>query len=192
MTMSSYTDCFVVVNGPEDGTEFPIVRTPARIGRDASCIVNVRLDNAVRSFHALVTVVSDGYRIRRTDAAPVYVNGKRAGMFRSRVIRSSGALQVGNTLLCLECAPDGLASRSHGIVSGSDLGWAAQQAIRTTFLAIRGVTRFIQALFGRLLSNWLLIGALLVLLYFLWPRFRYNVAYYLRHIYYRLQGLLPL
>ncbi len=179
-----YPDCFVVINGPEDGTEFPVVRAPFHIGSDPSCAVNLRLDDAVRELHVLVSAVSDGYRIRRNDAAPVYVNGKRAGMFRSRVVRSGGKIQVGNTLLCIECSPDGLASRSHGVVTQSDLGWVVTQSIRGMFRLCKGILKFTTKVFGRLLGSWVTIGACLVLLYLTWPMFRqyvnwaFNMAYY--------------
>ena len=78
MRPAGYPDCFVVINGPEDGTEHPVVRAPFHIGRDPSCAAGVSLDTGVRPFHALVTVVADGYRVRRNDGAPVFVDGKRA------------------------------------------------------------------------------------------------------------------
>ncbi len=189
MRTSEYPDCFVVINGPEDGTEFPIVRAPFYVGRNPECAVNVRLDHAVRSFHALITVVSDGYRIRRNDAAPVYVDGKRAGMFWSRIARSGSRVQVGNTTLCVECVPEGLASRSYGMVTESDLGWAIQQTARGALKLGAGVLRFFTRVFGRLLGSWLTAASAVVLLYFFWPRFHYLVLRIAYTFYYRVMEI---
>jgi hypothetical protein len=190
MRNPDYPDCFVVANGPEDGTEFPIVRAPFYIGRDPSCAVNIRQDEAVRDFHVLVSAVSDGYRIRRNDDAPVYVNGKRAGMLRSRIVRSDGQIRVGNTLLCLICADDGLASRSHGIDTQGDLGWIIAQGARGLLRLGTGLVRFVTRVFGRLLGSWVGVGAVFVLLYAMWPGFRYQVQRLFYLIYYHLSALL--
>ena len=169
-------DCFEVINGPEDGTEFVITRTPVFIGQDHSCAVNVRLDTSVRPCHARVTVVSDGYRIRSADGAPVYVDGKRAGVIRSRVLRPGGQVQVGSTLLALDCSPDGLASRSRGIVAESDLAWAIQQATTKVFQTGRSILRFAFAMLGRILNHWKFCTiVVLVLLFLLVPQFRIRV-----------------
>lgn len=165
MRAPGYPDCLTVVNGPEDGTEFPIVRAPFYVGKDPASAVNLRLDSDVRPFHALVTVVSDGYRVRRGDTAPVYVNGKRAGMYRSRILRSGGLLQVGHTLLVLECAPDGLAGRSHGMVHESDFAWFVHLAWRKLYRLGRAVVRLLFAFLGRLITSPMVIVAALVLLY---------------------------
>ena len=164
MSAFDSTDSFVVVNGPEDGTEFPVVRSPFSIGRDASCTVNVRLDKAVRDIHAHVAVASDGYRIRRADAAPVYVNGRRTGMVRSRVARSGDLVQIGQTVLALDCTPDGLASRSHGIVTENDVVWAARKGSLALYGLVLSVLHFLRAVFGRLLGSWIGIGAVVVIL----------------------------
>jgi len=190
MIRAEFPDCFVVVNGPEDGTEFPVVRAPFHVGSDPSCAVNVRLDPDVRAVHARVTVVPDGYRIRRTDEAPVYVDGKRAGIFRSRVVRSGGMVQVGHTVVAVECQPDGLASRSRGIISESDLAFALRQAARGLVHASRGLLRSLHKLFGRLLGNWIAVAALVGLLYLLWPRFHYAVNRLILGLYYRAAYLL--
>ena len=184
MRASGEPDAFVVVNGPEDGAEFPVVRAPFHIGFDPSCAVNIRLDTAVRGFGALVTAVSDGYRIRRTDRSPVYVNGKRAGAFRSRIVRSGGSIQIGHTLLCLECSADGLARRSHGIVSESDFGWAVQRVLVGIFRA--GVRLFggVLRIVGRILTSWLAMAAIVFLLYEFWPAFHGIVSSLFRTVYY--------
>ncbi len=190
MKETERADCFVVINGPEDGTEFPVLRAPFHVGRDYACAVNIRLDTAVRSFHAEVSVVSDGYRVRRSDVAPVYVNGRRTGMLRSRIVRHGGQIQVGDTLLAVECSPDGLANRSHGIISESDLGWAVRQTIRGLWRVSRGLVQFVLRVFGRIFGSWLAILAALGLLYWFWPFFRGWVNHFAMVIYYRIAGLL--
>ncbi|HOE65183.1 MAG TPA: FHA domain-containing protein [Candidatus Hydrogenedentes bacterium] len=171
------TDAFVVINGPEDGAEFPVVRAPLRIGQDIACEIPVRLDSDVRPVHALVTTVSDGYRVRQLDAAPVYVNGKRAGMFRSRIVRSGGIVQVGHTQLAVECVPDGLAARSHGIVSETDLGWLMEGFVRILGRSAMGTVRLLFGFLGKLRTNALLVAAILIALYFFVPSFRDRVAW---------------
>ena len=190
MMRAGFPDCFVVVNGPEDGTEFPVVRAPFHIGSDVSCAVNVRLDPEVRGVHAQVTVVSDGYRIRRTDEAPVYVDGKRAGIFRSRIVRAGGMVQVGHTLLAVECQPDGLAGRSRGIITESDLAFAVRQGGRGFLHVLRDLLGGLRKLFGHILGNWIAIAVLIGLLYVLWPRFHYTMNQVVTGLYRRAMYLL--
>jgi hypothetical protein len=173
MKAAGQADCFTIINGPEDGAEFPIVRVPFYIGEDPQCIVQIRLDTGACPRHALVTVVPDGYRIRRLDRMPVYVNGKSAGMFRSRIARDGGLVQIGHTLLCIECSPDGLASRSHGIVSESDFGWAMQRVARWAWRSASGAVNFVLSLLGRILTSWLAVLSAVFLLYLFWPTFRF-------------------
>lgn len=191
MSHEAYTDRFVIVNGPEDGAEFPITRAPFHVGADPACTVNVRLDPTVREQHALLSVVPEGYRVRRADVAPVYINGKRTGMLRSRIVRPGQLLQVGHTLLALECPPDGLASRSHGIITETDLGWAIRQGIKGAYRLVRGALGTIWRIFGRVLGSWLAIAAILGALYFFWPRFHYFVNGLLWGVYGRLLALIP-
>jgi hypothetical protein len=177
MRAAGQADCFVVINGPEDGTEHPIVRAPLYVGSDATCGIAIRLDKDVGSRHAFVTVVSEGYRFRSVEGDPIFVDGKRAGPFRSRIARHGGVVQIGHTLLAIDCAPDGLAQRSRGIVSESDFGWAAQIAARNGWnLLLRSVAIF-GHLLRHLLTSWLAIAAVLFLLYVLWPRFNAWVDY---------------
>lgn len=180
------TDSLVVVNGPEDGTEFPIVRAPFEVGRGPECAACVTLDVAVRPQHARVWAVSDGYRVRRTTHCAVYVDGKRAGRFRSRLLREGGTLQVGHTLLALQCAPDGLASRSHGMVLQSDAAcfahWCAGKTLGAAGLlakALRGI-----------LHNKLLLAGALVALYLFWPAFHGLVNGLAGAAWYRISDLL--
>lgn len=189
MRTASHPDRFVIVNGPEDGTEFSIVRSPFHIGSDPACTVNVRLDSAVHEHHALVTAVSDGYRIRCLRAGAVYVDGKRAGAIRSRIARAGALVQIGQTLLHVDCVADGLASRSHGIISENDVVWAVRQTVTGGYRAVTGLLRLTALLFGRLLSSWLLILAVFAGLYYFWPRFHdvvLNTTRWLVYSFYRM------
>lgn len=116
-------DMLEIINGPEDGTEFPINRAPVIVGSDIGCAVNVRLDETVQLQHARLTAVGDGYRVRKIRGGHLAVGGKKAGMVRSRILREGHILQVGNTELYLRCASDGLAKRSRGLPMESDLVW---------------------------------------------------------------------
>ena len=130
MSLASITDRFEIVSGPEDGTEFPILRVPFDIGLDPACAVNIRLDQAVEPMHAQVTVVSEGYRIRSMGGGKLWVNGKRVGTVRSRIARNGDVLKAGNTELCLVTAADGLASRSHGVATESDGAWVLRYLVK--------------------------------------------------------------
>jgi hypothetical protein len=106
-------------------------------------------------------------------------------MVWSRVVRSGGQVQIGHTLLCLECTPDGLASRSHGMVTESDLAWAVTQGARGLFQLSASLVRLVTKLFGKLLGSWLTVGAILVLLYLSWPQFRHVAQRLFYQLYYR-------
>lgn len=175
--MTTYDDYFVVINGPEDGTGFPVVRAPFNIGGDMSCAVNVRLDPAVKAMHALVTVVPEGYRVRRIDTAPVLVDGRKAGVMLSRVVRAGGVVQVGQTQLCLQCAPDGLASRSHGIVTENDFTWVLRKVGERLLGLGMDFFGFARRVFGRLLGNWVAMAMVLGAVYILSPWVRGWVNY---------------
>jgi len=169
-------DVFEVLNGPEDGAAFPVTSRAFSIGADPACAIAVRFDPAVLPHHARVSVVPDGYRVRRADQAPVLVNGKRAGFIRSRIVRSGDNVQVGQTLLGLECSPDGLASRSRGVVTENDIVWALRHGGRNLFRWLRRVALCPMRLFGKLAGSWLTVVAALILLYALWPGFRWHVG----------------
>ncbi len=144
-----YPDTFEIVNGPEDGTEFPVTRTPVDIGADPGCGVLIQCDRNVQRFHARVTVVSEGYRIRRLHGGPIYVDGRRAGALRSRIARNNSLITVGGTELMVSCAPDGLASRSHGLPTESDLGWALRLFIPFLFSVLKTPLQWVRNLLGR-------------------------------------------
>lgn len=190
MRAAGQPDAFVVINGPEDGAEHTVVRAPFHVGSDEGCNVLIRLDKSVQRCHALVTVVSQGYRVRRLGSAPVRVNGKRAGMLRSRIVRNGGILNVGHTQLALDCAPDGLAHRSQGIVSESDFGWVAQRSAHFAWKGLRHTASFAISLFGRIVSSWLALFAVLFLVYFFVPPIRQlvNDAFY--WVYYNVRYLI--
>lgn len=127
MSYESSTDAFIVVNGPEDGAEFPITQAQFVLGGAADCAINVGLDESISDYHARATVVSDGYLIRATGPAPVYVNGRRAGLIVSRIVRNGGRVQMGGTMMVCRCAPEGLAHRSRGVRHANDLAWALRK-----------------------------------------------------------------
>lgn len=176
-------DVFVIINGPEDGAVFAVVRAPFYIGNAPSCTVNIRLDADVQRHHALVTTVSDGYRIRRLDAWPVFVDGKKVGRFRSRIIRSESFVQVGHTLMNVQCAQDGLAKRSHGIASETDAGWAIRYIWGKAWSASIGLVRQAVAMSARLLFSWKSILALSFLSYVFWPPVRFQVNRFFTGLY---------
>lgn len=179
MKEAGIPDSLTVVNGPEDGTEFSLTRSPFTIGHDASCTVCLRLDNDIEKIHVRVTAAGDGYRVRCATGKPVEVNDRRAGKIRSRILRSGQFLKVGHTELVLECAPDGLAGRSRGIVHESDWAWAFRTAVSGSFALVRGLVRASAALL-----RWLrrrkqaVAAALFVVLYFFVPSFRTLVLYW--------------
>lgn len=169
MSAPGQPDQFEVINGPEDGVTFPLTRTPVDIGADPSCSVYLGTDMDIRPRHARVTVVADGYRIRGLDEPRVRVDGKRAGMVRSRVVRQGGVIQVGNTELCLRCAPDGLASRSRGLPTESDVGWAMKLSAKGLGIALAMVWRTGRRFIGRLFVPIFLLVVALVVLRIFWP-----------------------
>ena len=176
MRGAGFPDYLVVVNGPEDGAEFPIARTPVYIGKDPQCAINLRLDNSIEAYHARITVVSDGYRVRSIGGASVFVNGKRVGVLVSHILRDGQLLQVGNTLMALECAPDGLATRSHGMASESDLAWLLRQSGDFAARATRRTLRFTSNAFREATHHWkffTLLGA--VVAYAVYAPFRNSI-----------------
>lgn len=173
MNFKGLHDTLEVVNGPEDGAAFSITRAPCDIGSDSACAVNLNLDRAVQPLHARLSVVADGYRIRRLQGETTRVNGRRTGRLFSRIVRHGGLVQVGDTLLCLQCAPDGLASRSHGMPTDSDAAWLLRGAFRKLFLVVRVLWRSLRALLSNALSWIITILVILALLSFFMPGLRF-------------------
>lgn len=145
MYATAGADRFEIINGPEDGTEFPVTRAPFDIGGDPGCAVNAQMDEEVRMFHARVAVVSKGYCIRSLKGAPVWVNGKRVGRFRSRVARARDVVRVGRTEFMVHLAEGGLASRSYGLPMESDFRYALRSLGRAL--------AFLLGFFGRILTH---------------------------------------
>ncbi|GMV99555.1 MAG: hypothetical protein AMXMBFR84_06940 [Candidatus Hydrogenedentota bacterium] len=178
------SDSLVVINGPEDGAEFPVVRAPLVIGEDPHCDICVRLDRAVEERHAMISVVSEGYRVRKLGRTPVFVNGKKAGALKSRIAHNGSTIQVGHTLFSVECVPDGLANRSRGMVAESDFGWAVRQSGSALISFVRGFFDFLFRLFGRMTSSWLLIVAILIIVMAISPTVRAWAGYFIRYALY--------
>ena len=180
--MSDFTaigrpDTFVIVNGPEDGTAFPITQKRFHIGQEPGSHVAIRLDQSVLPFHADVSVVPDGYRFRAAGAAPIFVRNKKAGLLRSRIARHGDTVRIGHTLICVDCAADGLASRSRGLPMESDIVYLAKSFGYELVRGARSFLRFFGGSLRRLLGSWLGVSVVLVLLYFLWPAFQWWVNY---------------
>ena len=178
MRAAGQADCFVVVNGPEDGTEFPVVRAPFHLGHDSGCTVTLRLDKGIEDFHALVSVVSDGYRIRKVRDRAIFVDGRPAGALRSRIVRDGGMVQVGQTLLILDCSPDGLARRTRGIASDSDLVWAIREGVARLVSFLTNSAFNVFRLARRIATSWTAMLAIVFLLYVFWRPFRLWSGYY--------------
>ncbi len=176
MMRAGQPDCLMVINGPEDGAEFPIARTPAYIGHEPQCAINLRLDSAIEPCHARITAVSDGYRIRSIGGAPVFVGGKRVGTLISQIVRDGEFIQAGNTLLALECSPDGLASRSRGMASESDMAWFVRQLGDRSASATRWTARFLAGAIREVTYRWKFCTLLaLVVTYLAYAPFRRSV-----------------
>jgi len=175
MSYELTTDAFVVVNGPEDGAEFPVTKGQVVFGSEPGCTVSVRLDETVAATHARATVVSDGYLIRASGPSAVYVNGRRAGLVFSRIVRHGGRVQLGGTMLVCRCAPEGLACRSRGIRHANDLAWALRKVsggfawlLGRLYKSARHFVRF-------RMSGTMFPIALLVGVYVFYPPFRFWV-----------------
>ncbi len=171
MRQPGQPDCLQIVNGPEDGAEFSLVRSPAIIGQDPLCTILISLDSMAAPRQAQLSVVADGYRIRRIGRGKVYANGQEVGIFRSRIIQDGGYIQVGQTMFVLECASDGLARRSRGLVSESDIIWTVRRISRTVASFVRMTLGWIPWAIAHVLSNWWILLGIAVVLYLIWPPF---------------------
>lgn len=175
---AEYTDAFEIVNGPEDGVAFPIIRSPFNIGASGDCAVYLNFDKKVFPEHARVNVVSNGYRIRSTSGTPVYINEKRSGMVWARIARSGDIVRVGETSLCVVCAPDGLAKRSIGMPTDSNLVWL----LRSLFGVLFKAGRLFYRLFFRMLTRFnrfaLAVVVAVLILAWLQPQLLRSVIYF--------------
>jgi hypothetical protein len=129
MSQTFDQDHLAVVNGPEDGKQFVLIRSPFFIGREQDCAAALLLDNAVLPKHIQALAAADGYRVRCTSASPVFVNGKKVGMIRSRILRPGDTLKVGNTLMTLHTSPTGLSKRSRGTLTESDIAYFGRRVV---------------------------------------------------------------
>ena len=177
----SAPDILEVVNGPEDGTEFPISRAPVIVGMDLGCEVNIRLDEDIERFHARLTAVSDGYRVRKIRGGRLCVNGKRVGVLRSRILREGDILEVGNTEFCLKCAPEGLAKRSRGLPAESDLVWVIQAFLKRLFGMLRPGRRQRRGTLARLIRMVVIMFLAAAAAGYFWPNASGWIQWYLQH-----------
>lgn len=178
---AEYTDAFEIVNGPEDGVAFPIIRSPFNIGASADCAVYLNFDKKVFPEHARVNVVSNGYRIRSISGNPIYVNEKRSGLVWARIARSGDVVRIGETSFCIVCAPDGLAKRSIGMPTESNLVWLVRSLLNK-FVKAGGL---LYRIFFRMLSRFnrvaLVVVVALILLAWLQPQLLHMLIYYVRY-----------
>lgn len=174
-------DSLEVINGPEDGVEFPIIRTPIDAGADPLCALNLCLDQKIADHHARITVVSEGYRVRRLDKAPVWVNGEPAGMVYSQILRPGNILKLGDTELILRCSPDGLAMRSRGVSTEEDLVWAVKLVRKRIGCATRQMYTFICATAGKFVTPFVTVSlGLLALALIFWEYTSTLLSYFIR------------
>lgn len=143
MRAAGSPDAFIVINGPQDGTEFPIVNNEVRIGQEHDCVVKIQLDRNVQPVHATATATGDGYRIRAASNATTSVDGKSVGRVRSRLLKPGDVLTVGYTDLVLEVSPDGMSRRNKGVKLPSDIGWVVSGVFKGGFTFAGKVGRFI-------------------------------------------------
>jgi len=156
-------DRFEIINGPEDGTECPIGRSPFDIGSDPGCAVAIRLDDSVKRFHARATTVAGGYRIRSIADGPVWVNNKRVGRIQSRIAREKDIVTVGRTEIMVRTSEGGLASRSRGLPTESDAAWTLREATKLISRVSRVVLRIAKrGVFSKFFLLFLLIGIVYV------------------------------
>ncbi len=175
MTQSRVLDTFVVINGPEDGAEFTVSRSPIDVGSDGSANIVLRLDDGVELKHCHLNAENGGYRVRGMGKGRAYVNGKRVGLVRSRIAKDGHVIQIGNTMMVLECAPDGLASRNRGVGAAADLLWAIRTFATESWRAVSALSRLTWEMLRSFYSSWLAIGIILAIVYFTVPAFKYRV-----------------
>lgn len=180
-----HSDIFEIVNGPEDGAAFPVVRVPTSLGRDARCAVQPRFDQSIELQHAHITVVSGGYRIRASSPTPIYVNNKRAGWIQSRIVRDGGIIRAGQTEFILRTSPEGLAARSMGLPTDSDLGWMLRRVGRGLYLLLRLGFRMLSS-FGAWIKVILTLALLFGVASFFFPSLYQYIGYYIARFRYQL------
>jgi len=175
-----YTDAFEIVNGPEDGVAFPIIRSPFNIGASADCAVYLNFDKKIFPEHARVNVVSNGYRVRSISGNPLYINEKRSGLVWARIARSGDIVRIGETSLCVVCAPDGLAKRSIGMPTESNLVWLVRSLIGKLIKAGGLLYRMFFRMLSRFNRAALVVVVAVVMLAWLQPQLLRYVIYFVR------------
>jgi hypothetical protein len=178
--MAGLYDEFEIINGPEDGSLFPLVRVPAYLGAGADCAVQIATDPAVLPRHVCITAASSGFRLRLVEGGGVMVNGRRAGRLFSRIAREGDVVRVGNTYLVLRTSPEGLARRSMGLAPDSDFLFALGKVGRMVRLLLRGVFRSVRGVFRNVISMIITVLVIAVLLSFFVPGLRLWMGYYLQ------------
>jgi hypothetical protein len=135
-----------------------------------------------------VSVVSDGYRIRKARNKPIYVDGRPAGALKSRIVRDGGMVQIGQTLLILDCSPDGLARRTHGIATDSDIVWALSEGATQVLSFVRRATSLVFRIVRRIVTSWTAMLAIAFLLYVFWRPFHLWTNYWFWWIVYKFKN----
>ena len=177
--MAGLYDEFEIINGPEDGSSFPLVRVPAYLGASAECAVQVATDPAILPKHVCITAASSGFRLRLVEGDGVLVNGRRAGRVFSRIAREGDVIRVGNTYLVLRTSPEGLARRSLGIAPDSDFLFMLGKLGRVVRLLLRMLFRTARGVFSNVLSMVITLLVIAVLLSFFIPGLKTWIGYYL-------------
>ena len=159
MKLAGLPDTLMIINGPQDGIEYPMTERTLAVGSESGTGIQVTLDSAVALRHAAVTPVGNGYRIRSLCNRLVSVGGKKAGRIKSRILRHGDILKVGHTELVLECSVDGLASRSEGISFENDIVWVVRHfGKRFSLIGYHGM-RYLGRIPYFLMKHWFLTAA---------------------------------
>lgn len=164
MKIADFHDTLTVRKGPEDGSEFAITSSPVYIGTDSTCLVQIQFDVTVRPIHARASASRNGYVIRSAEGAPVYVNGRQAGIVRSRRLRPGEVVKVGHTELVLQCATDGLTASASGSWTESDLRWAARSFTMKLLSIVRLVKSLARKILKFALAKWKIAAIVILIL----------------------------
>lgn len=182
MIPATGSDVLEIVNGPEDGSEFPIVRSPVDLGNAPSCMVQARMDRSISGVLARATVVAEGYRIRRIGSGTLLVDGRRVGRIRSRILRNGGVLTAGDTEFMLITTTGGLASRSHGMPLENDAAWALRLLLHRAALLIRRTGGLIMGLLPSVSGGFIALVAMVCAALLLLPGLRMQTLHFLQSL----------
>lgn len=175
LPISRSVDQLVVINGPLDGADYPIVRYATQIGGNGMCDIVVQHDAKAENTIARTVPVRRGYRIRRTGKGRVLVEGKGVGKWRSRTLRQRGVLQIGQTMLVLKLGEGGLSARRMGSLLETDPAWIGRRAFAVCRAGWQQALRWRtgRKWARRIRDNWLWVSVTVcVALYFFHPPFR--------------------